>query len=115
MSTNPGCNSSVTVMNTGASVSPSLFVHAGATAITRRAVRIRALFFMGSSSSSTENPGGDEDEQLVVLLGARLVAEQVSEDRDLPQTRDHVVLILVVDLEDAADDGRAAVANEDLP
>src|SRR5437867_764745 len=64
---------------------------------------------------STQNPGGDEDEQLIVLLGAGLVAEEVSENGDLPETRNHVVLVLVVDLEDAADDGRAAVANEDLP
>src|SRR5438132_13343684 len=75
---------------------------------------IQAVFFMILPSSLPEYPGSNEDQQLIVLLCARLVAKQVAEDGDLPETRDHVVLILVVDLENAADDARASVAHEDL-
>src|ERR1700693_4545461 len=67
-----------------------------------------------SPPSRPNDPRRDEDQELVVLFRARLVAEQVSEDRDLPETRDHVVLVLVVQLEDASDDRRAAVSHEDL-
>src|SRR6266496_5095211 len=103
-------------MKTGASVSPSLFVQPGASAraATRR-IEIQAIFFMFSPSSLPEDPGSNEDQQLIVLLGPRLVAEEVTQDRDLPETRDHVVLVLIVDLKDTADDARAPVAHEDVP
>ena len=44
----------------------------------------------------------------------RLVAEQVAEDRDLPQARNPIFVDFVVDLVDAADDGRAAIAHQQL-
>src|ERR1017187_7188609 len=114
--TNPGWRVMSMVRNTGASVSPCLFVQP-LTAIAASATEMqRTLFmaFMRSTSLRPEDPGRDEDQQLVMLFGASRVTEQVPEDGDLPESRNHVVLILVVDLEDAADDRRAAVANENL-
>src|SRR5437773_1229080 len=101
-------------MKTGDSLSPSLFVHAGAAPMTRTATAIRIFVFMTCPLSSPKDPWGQEDEQLVVLFGSRLVAEEAPQNRDLPQSGDHVVLILIVDLEDPSDDGGASIPHEHL-
>src|SRR5712691_2233145 len=99
-----------TVMKTGDSVVPCLFVQPPANASAARAViATRSVFLMSRSPLRPEDPRRDEYEQFVVLFGPGLVLEQVPEDRDLPEARDHVVLVLVVDLEDASDDGRPAI------
>src|SRR5262245_51991562 len=103
---NPGCSTRFAVRYTGASVSPCLFVQPAvdrtraATTARRPLTENRSTVFIESTFSLLEDPGGDEDQQLVVLFGAGLVAEEVSEDGNLPEARDHVVLVLVVDLED---------------
>src|ERR1700730_10831450 len=105
----------LTVMKMGASVSPCLFVQAEVRlSAARRATAKRALVFIQILPLRPKDSGSDKDEQLVVLLGPRLVPEEIPEDRNLPQTRDHVVLILVVDLEDAADHRRSTVLHQDL-
>src|SRR5215471_16117110 len=106
---NPGCRSMLTVRNTGDSVVPWEFEQPAVNASAARAVNPnRNAFLMRPSPLRPEDPGRDEDQEFVVLLGPGLVLEQVPEDGD------HVVLVLVVDLEDAADDRRAAVLDEDL-
>src|SRR5262249_58172660 len=72
------------------------------------------FFSLAHPASLLEDPGRDEDQQLVVFLGPGLVAEEISQDRDLPEAGDHVVLVLVVDLEDAAYHRGPAVAHQDL-
>src|SRR6516164_8749399 len=61
--TNPGCCSMLTVMKTGASVVPCLFVHPPANASAARAVHpTRIVFLMRPSPLRPEDPRRDEDE-----------------------------------------------------
>src|SRR5712692_11843096 len=98
-----GCCGRLTVMKTGASVSPCLFVQAEKSSAAARAIEIQSRFFMVLTFSLPEDPGSDEDQQLIVFLGPALVLEEVAQDRNLPEAGDHVVLVLVVDAKDAAD------------
>src|SRR4030095_275470 len=85
-SMNPGCRSMLTVMKTGDSVSPCLFVHAVASAnADARAIPVKNLVFILVLPLRPKDSGSDENQQLVVLLGSCLVAEQVSQHRDLPE------------------------------
>src|ERR1017187_4672696 len=101
--------------NTGEALSPCVFVEQPGSAATARAARTaergKGSFLIVPSSAN--DPRRDENHELIRSLAHVTTPEQVTQDRNLPEARDHRLRVVRGDLEDAADHGGAAVAHHE--